>query len=222
MKYIFSNIKTNKTKKELISYFNEIEEWKNNKEVNLKKCVFFINSFYALKMNEMFSEIPIGIQSGCQFGFGSYTSSVAIEQIQSENIKWILLGHSEEFKYFNETIESLSEKVKKAIDCKMNVLLCFGNEIDFNNNQLLANFLLEQLQIILSKVNKEYFKNIILAYEPIAAIGTNNAMNPEVADNIIGLIKQNLELLFNHSFDIVYGGSVNVQNSRNFLEQNNI
>lgn len=222
MKYIFSNIKTNKIKNELISYFDEIKNWSNIKKINLNNCAFFINSFYALKMNELFSEIPIGIQSGSQLGFGSYTSSVAIEQIKSENINWILLGHSEEFKYFNETINSLSEKIEKAIKLQMKIVLCFGNEIDFENNNLLVEFLVEQLQLMLSKITKENFKNIILAYEPIAAIGTNKAMDPKVVNEIIFLLKKNLKSSLNYQFDVVYGGSVNINNCLSFLEQENI
>lgn len=219
MKYIFNNLKTNKTKNELISYFNEISNWKINSQINLENCVFFLNSLYVLKISEMFEQIQIGIQSGSQFGFGSFTSSVAIEQIKAENINWILLGHSEEFKYFNETINSLSEKIEKATKLNLKIVLCFGNEIDFNNNKLLVEFLVEQLQLTLNKTNKENFKNIILAYEPIASIGTNNAMKSEVANEIIYLVKQNLKSNLDYSFEIIYGGSVNTENCKSFLEQ---
>ena len=222
MKYIFNNLKTNKTKNELILYFNEISNWKINNNVDLNRCIFFLNSFYTLKMSEMFNEIEIGIQSGSQFGLGSFTSSVAIEQIKAENINWILLGHSEEFKYFNETIKSLSEKIEKAINSNLKIVLCFGNEINFENNKLLVNFLVEQLQLVLRKINKENFKNIILAYEPIASIGTNNAMKPDVANEIIYLLKHNLKSILDYSFEIVYGGSVNTENCKIFLEQESI
>lgn len=223
MKYLLTNFKTNKNWTEINSYFNELQSYyDNNKQQCNNHTVFFLNALYAFVTKMHFSNYQIGCQSGSELGTGAFTSSISLEQLSAENINHILLGHSEEYKYFNQTLSRVNKAVIKSLELGLKVYLCFGNQDEILDDNELTSHLLVQLNELLANINPEKFTNIVLAYEPIYAIGTSKAMSSVQANNVIKKLKQNLLDKYKHNFPIVYGGSVNLTNIHDFISSENI
>lgn len=223
MKYLLANFKTNKNWKELQDYFNDLTTYFQKKR-NLKspKIIFFLNNLYILLSKNNYKDINFGCQSGSHLGNGAFTSSVSLEQQSDEKIKNILLGHSEEYEYFRQTIPIVNKKLTKALSLNFKIFLCFGNLNEIENFNELINELMEQLFELLKGIDFADFKNIVLAYEPIYTIGSGKSMNPTYANNIIATLKEKLFNSYNYNFPIIYGGSVNVENIAIFFDSPNI
>lgn len=218
MKYILVNFKTNKNWLEITDYFNKLEDFYKKNSINSEKNIFFLTSLHILLAIQKFPIINFGNQSGSHLGLGAYTSTVSIEQLFEDGVKNILLGHSEENKYFGLTEEVINLKLKKALSFNLNIFLCFGNQTQENNFDVLSENLVNTLDKIFDNINlSQYNKKIVLCYEPIFVIGTGKALLLTEAEEIISKIKSKLLDKYNICFDIVYGGSVNLNNASYFL-----
>lgn len=223
MKYLLANFKTNKNWKELQSYFDNLTAYfKKEEKLNSSKTIFFLNNLYILMAKNNYPNINFGCQSGSHLGNGSFTSSVSLEQQSDEKIQNILLGHSEEYEYFRQTIPIVNKKLLKALSLNFKIFLCFGNLNEIENFDDLIDELVEQLSELLKGVEIGNFENIVLAYEPIYTIGAGKSMNPNYANDIIGTLKERLFENYAHHFSIIYGGSVNVENVAIFFNSPNI
>lgn len=223
MKYLLANFKTNKNWQELQVYFEKLSNfYESNSDLKNNKTIFFLNSLYTLITKIKYPMINFGNQSGSSWGNGAFTSSVSFEQLKDEGIGNVLLGHSEEYEYFKQTIPRVNKNVNKALSLGLNVYLCFGNQNEITSNNELINELMNQLDELLLNVEPINLSKVVLAYEPIYAIGTNNPMSVQQANIIIDHLKNELMNKYNHKFVILYGGSVNVNNIKDFLNANNI
>lgn len=223
MKYLLANFKTNKNWKELQNYFDNLTAYfKKEEKLNSSKTIFFLNNLYILMTKNKYPNINFGCQSGSQLGNGAFTSSVSLEQQADEKIENILLGHSEEYEYFHQTIPTINKKLIKALSLNFKIFLCFGNLNEIENFDDLIDELVEQLGELLKGVEIGNFKDVVLAYEPIYTIGTGKSMNPTYANDIIRTLKEKLFTNYAHHFPILYGGSVNVENISIFFNASDI
>lgn len=223
MKYLLANFKTNKNSREINSYFSELTSYyQRNEKLVSSKTIFFLNNLYVLNAKNNYPSINFGCQSGCHLGLGSFTSSVSLEQIAAEEIKNVLLGHSEEYEYFHQTIPTINKKVLKSLSLNLKIFLCFGNLKEIEDFNELIEELSLQINELLSSVEIGHFKNIVLAYEPVYVIGTGKSIDHNYASQIIKTLKEKLFLNYAHNFEIVYGGSVNTNNLKDFIESKDI
>lgn len=205
-KNIYINLKMNKNSVETTKFLSNLE--KMDKKFNYVVFVNYLNLISAKKF--LSKQISIGAQSGYWIDNGNYTSQISIKQIADENIKWILLGHSEDIKYNNLSIENINNQVQKSIDNNLKIVLCFGDETYEPNVKQRTKILIEKLLKL--KINKIDLSNIVLAYEPIFAIGGTYIVNVNEIIEIITNIREYFFLYFNIKLTIVYGGSVNNKN----------
>lgn len=218
MKYILVNFKTNKNWLEITDYFKEIENFCDQNKINNEKNIFFLTSLHILLAIQKFPVINFGNQSGSHLGMGAYTSTVSIEQLYQDGIKNILLGHSEENKYLGLNEKTTNLKLKKSLSFNFNVFLCFGNEQKENDYNKLAEKLVNKLDEIFLDVDIiKNGQNIVLCYEPIFAIGSGNALSVNEVEEIILKLKAKLLEKYQLQFEILYGGSVNLSNVKDFL-----
>ncbi|WP_407556222.1 triose-phosphate isomerase [Winogradskyella sp. 4-2091] len=154
---------------------------------------------------------------------GAYTGEISASMLKSIGVKTVILGHSERRAYFNETDESLAKKVDAALANDMRVIFCFGEELadrKAGNEEAVVG---SQIKNALFHLGAEAFKNIVLAYEPVWAIGTGETASPEQAQDMHAFIRKTLADKYGNdvadSVSILYGGSVKPANAQEIFSK---
>jgi triosephosphate isomerase len=154
---------------------------------------------------------------------GAYTGEVSAPMLKSIGIQTVILGHSERRAYFNETDEMLAKKVDAALKNDMRVIFCFGEELSdrkANNHEAIVE---GQIKNALFHLPASAFKHIVLAYEPVWAIGTGETASPEQAQDMHAFIRETLKNAYGddlaNSVSILYGGSVKPNNAKEIFSK---
>jgi triosephosphate isomerase len=157
---------------------------------------------------------------------GAYTGEVSAAMLTSIGIRQVILGHSERRAYFNETDDSLAEKVKTAMDQDMEVIFCFGEELAERKSDRHFEVVQSQLETALFDLSPQHWSRLILAYEPIWAIGTGETASPEQAQEmhafIRGLIASKYGQALANEVCLLYGGSVKPANAAAIFSQSDV
>ncbi len=175
-------------------------------------------------------KLKIGAQNAFWANEGAYTGEISPEMLKGLGVEYVIIGHSERRKYLCETDEMINEKVSTALKAGLKVILCVGEqkrELRSKNYELrkAQNYVRDQLQKDLKGVLnlKSYFLNLIIAYEPVWAIGTGKACKPEDALEMARFIKKILDSRFSIlDSRVLYGGSVNGNNVVDFIKYKDI
>ena len=157
---------------------------------------------------------------------GAFTGEVSASMLKSVGVNTVILGHSERRAYFNESNELLEKKVKAAIDNEMAVIFCFGEELEDRKNEKHFDLVETQLKESLFQLPKSAWSNIILAYEPVWAIGTGETASPEQAQemhkHIRQLLEKNVGKEVAENTSILYGGSVKPNNAKEIFAKEDV
>ncbi len=149
---------------------------------------------------------------------GAYTGEISASMLKSVGVTTVILGHSERREYFNETDEILKQKVEAALENNMRVVFCFGEQLEDRKSENHFNIVEGQIKNVLFHLETEAWKNIVLAYEPVWAIGTGETASPEQAQEmhkfIRGLVNSNYNDIVSENVSILYGGSVKPANAK--------
>ena len=143
---------------------------------------------------------------------GAYTGEVSPAMLVDVGVKYVIIGHSERRTYFNETDETVNLKVKAALAHDLIPIMCCGETLQQREQGEMQRFIEEQIEAGLTGISKEAVENIVIAYEPIWAIGTGKTATVEQAQEVCALIRRKLEALYDiktaDKISILYGGSV--------------
>ncbi|NNE25983.1 MAG: triose-phosphate isomerase [Saprospiraceae bacterium] len=157
---------------------------------------------------------------------GAYTGEIAIPMLKSINIEYVVIGHSERRAYFNESNAILKEKVDALIEQDMNIIFCCGEPLEVRKAEGHFDYVTEQLEASLCHLSPKQFKQVIIAYEPIWAIGTGETASPDQAQemhaHIRSLIGEKLGREVAESTSILYGGSVKPANAQELFSMNDV
>ena len=157
---------------------------------------------------------------------GAYTGEISAAMLKSVGVNYVILGHSERRAYFNEDSELLKMKVEQALDEELKVIFCFGEELDDRKADKHFDLVESQLKESLFDLPASSWKNIILAYEPVWAIGTGETASPEQAQEMHKFIRSLLEKHIGaevaKSTSILYGGSVKPANAREIFAKEDV
>jgi len=190
---------------------------------------------YLSELGHLMSKRTLSVQLGVQnlfwenppSGGGSYTGEISVLMAKDLGVKYAIIGHSERRKHLQETDEMVNKKIKIALANGMKVILCIGeSERDINSNYLY--FLKDEIAKGLNGVSRKFFKNIIIAYEPIWAIGKKGkyADRPENVMQISIYIRRILFGLagkeLSRNIPILYGGSVEPENAEDLLKEGGV
>ena len=149
---------------------------------------------------------------------GAFTGEISADMLKSVDVNIVILGHSERREYFGETDELLAKKVDTALDNKMEVIFCFGEVLEDRKSENHFNVVESQIKNGLFHLEASAWKNIILAYEPVWAIGTGETASPEQAQEMHAFIRKIVAAKYNQevadSVSILYGGSVKPNNAK--------
>ncbi len=194
-----------------------VEEIDNSLDKNLDIEVVIIPPFTALrsistviKANQM--KIKLGAQNMHYMSEGPFTGEISPLMLKALDIEYVIIGHSERREYFDETDELINKKLKKALEVGIKPILCVGEPLRIREIGKQKQYVREQLNNCLEGLNENYVHNIVIAYEPIWAIGTGKTATPEDANFMISFIRQRISKIFSpvisEKIRIQYGGSV--------------
>ncbi|WP_418603028.1 triose-phosphate isomerase [Hwangdonia sp.] len=154
---------------------------------------------------------------------GAYTGEISASMLKSVGVKTVILGHSERRAYFNETDETLAKKVDTALANNMRVIFCFGEELADRKSNNQEHVVENQIKNALFHLDADAFKNVVLAYEPVWAIGTGETASPEQAQDMHAYIRKTLANKYGNdlanSVSILYGGSCKPNNAKEIFSK---
>lgn len=180
---------------------------------------------YLLPVGELIrpSRIELGAQNAYYAPPGAFTGEVALEMLVDVGCRWVILGHSERRQFLNETDEIINKKVQAALKHPLGVILCIGELLSERQARQTEEVLEKQLQGALEGVAAPDVLRIVIAYEPVWAIGTGISATPDQAQQAHAFIRGWLARKFGHSVAdfvlIQYGGSVKPDNAQQILQQ---
>lgn len=164
------------------------------------------------------SNILVAAQNAHQNENGAFTGEVSIPMLKSVGVNTVILGHSERRAYFGETNALLAEKVNTALKHDFTVIYCFGEELAERKADKHFDVVEAQIKEALFHLDSEKWKNIVLAYEPVWAIGTGETATPEQAQEIHAFVRQTVASEYGstiaNAVSILYGGSVKPDNAK--------
>lgn len=169
------------------------------------------------------SAIKVAAQNMHQAASGAYTGEISADMLQSIGIDTVILGHSERRAYFGEDEALLAEKVKTALGKGLQVIFCFGEVLEDRKAGKHFDVVAQQLSGALYELDQAAWQDIVLAYEPVWAIGTGETASPEQAQEMHAFIRQNMSERYNDAMaqdvTILYGGSVKPGNAAEIFGQ---
>ncbi len=168
----------------------------------------------------------VGAQNCSSFKQGAFTGEVSAVMLKSLGIKYVIIGHSERRELFSETNEELLNKVLLSVERNISPVFCCGEPLIFRNKNNHLEYVINQLKETVLKLNKESFQKVIIAYEPVWAIGSGKtASNEEIEEMHVAIrktIKQKFGSSVSKNTSILYGGSVNANNAKEIFEINDV
>jgi len=167
----------------------------------------------------------LGAQNISQYDNGAYTGEVSGKMLADLNTKYVIIGHSERRELYNENNNIIKDKFSKAIENNIKPILCVGETIDHRNSGETFDYIHSQIDAVISSNKLENLKELIIAYEPIWAIGTGQTATPESAEEVHSYIRNillNTDSNLAENTPILYGGSVNSENAEKLFRMENI
>ena len=217
---IAGNWKMNTTVSEAIELVNAMRD-ELDKIANVDKviCSPFVSLAAVRKLIEG-SSIKLGAQNLFFAEKGAYTGEISPLMV-SDLCEFVIIGHSERRQYFNETGEIVNKKIVAALKAGLKPILCVGERLEENEAGRTEEVVTEQLGSSLTGI--DYINGLVIAYEPVWAIGTGKAATGEQANETISLIRRNIAKLYSdgiaQNMRILYGGSVTAANATEFMKQ---
>jgi len=172
------------------------------------------------------SQIQVGAQNMHQAEKGAYTGETSASMLKSIGVNRVILGHSERRAYWAETDELIKEKVDRALAEGLKVIYCCGEQLDIRESGTHLEFVAKQIETSLFHLSPEQWSNIVLAYEPVWAIGTGKTASPEQAEEMHAYIRKALANKYSADLaervSILYGGSCKPGNAKDLFSQANV
>ena len=211
MAIIASNFKTNHTRKSTALFINEVNDYLKSNEI--KNEVYVFPTATSLDLFDTVSTFSIGAQNAYATASGSFTGEIGTTQLDEFEIKTILIGHSERRHILGETQNKIAKKYEFYKELGYKIIYCIGEPLEVKNQGLIKT--LEYIYEQFDGIDTNY-ENLILAYEPVWAIGTGVTATNDDIKNIHNVIKEKIKK------PLLYGGSVKVENVREICQIPNV
>ena len=224
-KVIIGNWKMNNDKQETETLLLNLKNKTWDKEIEVKVSPAFVNLEYAQKILKN-SPVEVVAQNMHYEEKGAFTGEISYKMLKSINVNSVIIGHSERRTLFYENDDIIKRKIKTALDNEMKVIFCFGESLDDRKEKRHIEIISKQLDVITNDLKINQWNQIILAYEPVWAIGTGLNATPEQAQEIHKHVREEIATTFNKnladSVRILYGGSLKPNNSKEIFFQPDI
>lgn len=169
-------------------------------------------------------EIQVAAQNTYIKASGAYTGEISPQMLKDLGVNWVVLGHSERREYFKESDEFVGQKVRFALDAGVSVIACIGEKLEEREANVTNDVVARQMKAIANEIND--WTNVVVAYEPVWAIGTGKVATPEQAQEVHGFLRQwlaeNVSQEAAEKTRILYGGSVNGGNCKTLASKPDI
>ena len=221
---IAGNWKMHKTIAEALEFVSDIKDRVNNEKVEAVICAPF-TLLKDLKEATKGTSIKIGAQNMHFEEKGAFTGEISPLMLKELDMDYVIIGHSERRQYFNETNETVNKKVLKALEVGIDPILCVGETLEEREAGNTKDVCKVQVEKALENVSKEDIAKVVIAYEPIWAIGTGKTATSEDANDVIAYIRQVVANLYKdlaNEVRIQYGGSVKPSNVGEIMNQSDI
>ncbi|OOB77696.1 MAG: triose-phosphate isomerase [Epulopiscium sp. Nuni2H_MBin003] len=224
-KIIAGNWKMNKTPNQAVELVNSLKDSINTDKVDVIVCPTFVCLDAVLKATNG-TNIAVGAQNMYFEENGAFTGEVAPDMLKEMGVKYVILGHSERRQYFAETNETVNKKVLKAIEHNLVPIICVGESLEEREQGITIDLVRLQTKIALKDVSADDAKNVVIAYEPIWAIGTGKTATVMQAEEVCKAIRDVVSEIYSQEVAdkvrVQYGGSVNAGNANELFNMGNI
>lgn len=218
---IAGNWKMNKTPAETEVLINEIKPLVENADCDVIVCVPYVDLCTAIETVKS-SNIKVGAENCHWEKSGAFTGEISADMLTSMGVEYVIIGHSERRTYFGETDETVRKRVRAALDAGLKVILCVGEYLEQREQGITSELIAMQTKIALLGVSAEELSNVIIAYEPVWAIGTGKTATAEQANDVCKTIRDTVADLYNkdlaNALTIQYGGSMKPDNAEELLD----
>jgi triosephosphate isomerase len=221
---IAGNWKMNKTIAEAVEFVNEIKGKLNDESVDAVICAPF-TILKDLKEATKGTNVKVGAQNMHFADNGAFTGEVSPAMLKELDVDYVVIGHSERREYFNETDETCNKKVLKALEVGIDPILCCGETLEQREADETKDVVKTQVIAGLANVKNEDLSKVVVAYEPIWAIGTGKTATAEQANDVISYIREVIASVYGdlaNEVRIQYGGSVKPGNVVEIMGQSDI
>ena len=219
---IAGNWKMNNTPEQTKALIEQMKPLVADADCDVVLCVPYIDLYAAMEAAAG-SNIKIGAENCHWAEKGAFTGEVSAQMLKAAGVPYVIIGHSERRQYFGETDVTVRNRVRAALDAGLKVILCVGEVLSERKLGITSRIVSAQTEIALAGVSEEELANVIIAYEPVWAIGTGETATPEQANEVCAVIRALIARLYGKDaadrFVIQYGGSMNDGNAAELLAQ---
>ena len=225
---VAGNWKMNKTFQEADDLINELVEFINSNDIGDIGVIICPPAPYLELASDSASEsdLFVGAQNVNDHESGAYTGEISAAMLESMNIDYCIIGHSERRKYYHESNEMLSEKVNRAIESSIQPIFCCGELLPEREAGEYFDVVKAQLEESLFHLKEEDFEDVVIAYEPVWAIGTGVTATSDQAQEMHAFIRSLIKEKYNENIaentTILYGGSCNQKNARELFANKDV
>ncbi len=215
-KIIAGNWKMNKTPQEAKELIKELAPLVNDSEDDVVFCVPFVDIPAAIEALKG-TNIAVGAQNMHWEEKGAFTGEISVDMLYELGVEYVIIGHSERRQYFAETDETVNKKIHTALEHELIPIVCCGETLEQRENGDTLDLVKGQIEKAFENISSEDAEGIIIAYEPIWAIGTGKVATKEQAQEVCAFIRMTIRDLYGaevaDQIRIQYGGSVNAENA---------
>ena len=224
-KIVAGNWKMNMTPSQAVKLVEELKPLVVSDDVEVVYCVPAIDIVPVVEAVKG-TNIQVGAENMYFEESGAYTGEISPAMLTDAGVKYVVLGHSERREYFAETNETVNKKMLKAFEHGITPIMCCGETLEQREQGVTMDFIRQQVKVGLQNVTADQAKTMVIAYEPIWAIGTGKTATNEIAEDVCGYIRGVVAELYGQDVAekvrIQYGGSVKPATLKALLEQPNI
>ncbi|MBQ4300558.1 MAG: triose-phosphate isomerase [Lachnospiraceae bacterium] len=224
-KIVAGNWKMNMTPSEAVKLVEELKPLVESQDVDVVYCVPAIDIVPVVEAVKG-TNVEVGAENLYIEDKGAYTGEISADMLVDAGVKYVVIGHSERREYFGETDEFLNKKVKKAIEKGLTPILCCGETLEQREMGVTMDWIRLQIKSDLAGVAANDVANLVIAYEPIWAIGTGKTATSDQAEEVCCGIRECIAEMYDQatadSVRIQYGGSVNASNAAELFAKPNI
>ena len=219
---IAGNWKMNTTRVETKALIEALIPAVKDADCGVVVCVPFTNLETAVNLTKG-TNIKVGAQN-CHFeAKGAFTGEISASMLTEMGVEYVVIGHSERRQYFGETDVTVNKRLKAAVAAGLTVILCVGEMLEDRENGVTDELVAMQTKIALGGVSREDLSKIIIAYEPVWAIGTGKTATADQANEVCAVIRATVEKLYDKeaadAVTVQYGGSMNAGNAAELLSK---
>lgn len=222
---IAGNWKMNKNRPEAKALIEGLIPYAQEAECGVVICVPYTNLETAIALTQG-TNIKVGAEN-CHFEkSGAFTGEISADMLTEMGVEYVIIGHSERRQYFGETNTTVNKRTKAALAAGLKVILCVGEMLEEREQGITEEIVSMQTKIALMDITKEQAADIVIAYEPVWAIGTGKTATSAQANEVCAFIRSTVAKLYDQNtadaMTIQYGGSMNENNAAELLAQSDV